>query len=190
MTVLNLQVSQGTDDGHEKDDTNVPQHTINEVNLGDFGSFLTWILCRFQNVTIPKGATINSATFTVVNQGGGAGDDADGTVYCEDIDDSPTISATDTDITGRTLTTASVSWLDLNIGVGNTSSPPDMASVIQEVVDRAGWASGNDLSVIGVPNTNGRILNFESYEQSTANAAKLDIDYSAGFAHSQAVIIV
>lgn len=190
MTVLNLQVSQGSDDGHERDDTNGPFFTLNEILFADFSTVRLTTLCRFLNVTIPPGAGINSATFTVMNQGLGGGDDADGSVYCEDTDNSPAMTTTDTDVTGRTLTTASVSWLDLNIGVGNPSSPPDMASVIQEVVDRAGWASGNALSVIAVPNNNARILNFEPYEVSTANAAKLDIDYSpAGFAHSQAVII-
>ena len=105
---------------------------------------------RFQGITIPQGATITHAYLRLISAGSYATGTCDVTLKGEDVDNSSVFSAgsANSNISGRTVTTASVSW-----GIPANSdrelvSSPDIASIIQEIVDRGGWSSGNALSII------------------------------------------
>ena len=70
----------------------------------------------------------------------------------EDADNAAGFTSTTNDVTNRVLTTASVNWSpnDWNT-VGETGSDqqsPDLAAIIQEIVNRAGWVSGMDIAII------------------------------------------
>ena len=69
------------------------------------------------------------------------------TIFGEAADDSPAFVETEL-INGRSWTTASVAW---KIAEPRTMQESyrslDFKTVIQEIVDRAGWASGNDLTI-------------------------------------------
>jgi hypothetical protein len=104
---------------------------------------------RFDNVTIPEGAIINTATLGVNPTF--AGDNYPYLdIYLEDTDDAVDF-ATNGTITGRTKTTAVAQWrLATSVPVSSNASTQsaDFASVLQEVVDRPGWTSGNAVVVI------------------------------------------
>jgi hypothetical protein len=62
---------------------------------------------------------------------------------------------------------------------GHNQSSPGIWSVIQEIVDRPGWTSGND-DVIIIDNRSGMgRRQAHTYDGSTAGAAKVSIDYTA-----------
>lgn len=130
---------------------------------------------RFTAITIPRYATINTAFIDFV------ADEAHSTptylrIFGQAIDDAATFAAGASNITGRATTTAAVDWDDLPAWtVGTTYTTPDLDTVLQELVDRAGWASGNDL-VIMVAGTGRRVA--DSRDGSVANAATLRIDYT------------
>ncbi|GJM29095.1 MAG: hypothetical protein DHS20C17_17300 [Cyclobacteriaceae bacterium] len=105
----------------------------------------------FANIGITQGATIAGASIQFEADEVRTGS-VTITIQGEDIDDAPAFTSTTNDVTNRTLTTASVSWSpnDWNT-VGEAAADqqtPDLAAIIQEIVNRPGWVSGNDIAII------------------------------------------
>ena len=73
----------------------------------------TWVGFRFTNVTIPQGATINSAAVSLAIL---AYDDPDLDIYGDDVDDAATFTTTSNNISSRALTTASTARMSASIG--------------------------------------------------------------------------
>lgn len=177
MTTLNLQVSADADDACELAGTT----SLNITQAVDFTT--DWGGTRFQNVTIPNAATINTAVWSGM-PASSAADEPDLDFYAEDADTTSQFTAgINTDISGRARTTATVLWDSANLGADGATffSPPDISALIAEVTVRAGWASGNSLVVVyngGLVDT--RDFGPVDYATSSTNACKLDIDYTAG----------
>ena len=140
---------------------------------------------RFTGVTIPAGAVITGAwlQFTA--------DEANSeattlTIRGEATDNSPQFQNASFTVSSRTRTTASVNWnvpaWNMIQEKGDAQKSSDIKAVIQEIVSRGGWASGNALSVI-INGTGKRVV--ESQEGATAGtpghdasqAANLIVDY-------------
>jgi hypothetical protein len=135
---------------------------------------------RWQNVTVPKDATIDAAyirgyavssSHLNINH----------TFYFHDADD-PANFVTNANIldTGqRPRTSASTNWTAaLTLNAYNDS--PSIVSVVQEIVNRTNWASGNAMVALGIPI--GDVLDearFESWDNAGSNNAILHIEYTA-----------
>lgn len=91
--------------------------------------------------SIPSGVTIDSADLVLDLFGE---DDPDITVYGHDVDDAAEV--TSGDIFTRTRTTASTSWDDT--GLGNGPQRVDVTAIVQEIVDRGGWSSGQGIALL------------------------------------------
>lgn len=120
---------------------------------------------RFNNVTIPNAATISSAKIVINEINHPLGEDAfvtplgsmyagGGTascdIYCEDADDG-TLPTTAAQADGLIRTTASVTGYAHDRGeytAGDYVEITGLASLVQEVVNRAGWSSGNYLTFL------------------------------------------
>ena len=146
MPTVNLQVGAGNQDAQEQqNDSNFTStggtlalaSNTTESNRID-GGF------HFSSVSIPFGAKVSAADFQpyMFNV---ALDDPNCDIYCEDADDAADFTA-DADLVNRTRTTASVEWVETGVGTGFVSAP-DISAPVQEVLDRSGWASGNDMLV-------------------------------------------
>lgn len=183
MTTLNLQVNASAGDARELAGA-VDIAVLNSVT-DDFGE---WFGFRFTGVTIAGGSTINTAVLSVYVYNSGF-DEPLHTFYAEDSDNAAAFTNTANDISGRARTSASVVWSNTNLGATGFSpfffSPPDVSALVQEVVDRGGWASGNALVIVCEGADVNRDLGLSSYDVSSANAATLDIDYTAGGASGQ-----
>lgn len=171
ITTLNLQVGASSDDAFENASGTV---TINGTTMV-FNNASFWIGYRFTGVTIPQGSTINSATlqYYVTST---ARDDNEHNVYCQAADNAGTFTTGTNDISSRTLTSANTSVTANSVGVGFYSV--SITAAVQEVVNRAGWTSGNALAAI-MDALTGVNLAPDTYDNSPTNAAKLDIDYTA-----------
>lgn len=137
-----------------------------------------YLALLFPGVTAGQGDTINSATVDVYVIGTTA-DDPGGTWYAADENDAAAPAASANNISGRTPTTATVAWSDTNVtgGTADFAATPDLATIIQEVVDRPGWASGNDILLIFASNGTGSMR--VGYRDGNASwAASLTIDYT------------
>ncbi len=104
---------------------------------------------RFKAIFLPQGAAIDSAFIYVTSHEAKAADDvANLTIYAEAADNASTFTL-DALITDRTSTTATVSWVvDEEWGLWTEHRTPDVGAIVQEVVGRAGWVSGNAIAFV------------------------------------------
>lgn len=134
---------------------------------------------RFTGIPVPHGAAILDAyvQFQVDEVSTGA---VTLTLKAEASDDAAPFTPLARDLSLRPRTSAAVSWSPpdwTTVGAaGSAQRTPTLASVIQQVVDRPGWAAGNDL-VLVVTGSGRRVA--ESYEGGAAKAPLLVIQYDA-----------
>ncbi len=140
---------------------------------------------RFNNITIPKEAIITNAhiQFTVDASNKNA-DPSSLTVVGEAVDNAVTFDPlVNFNLSVRPKTTASVSWA-IPAGSWASASPApvagsdqrtsDIKTVIQEIINRSGWASGNSLALYL---TGSGLREAEAYDGDAPNAALLVVEY-------------
>jgi len=135
---------------------------------------------RFTNVSIPKGATITSAKLRVYSSTS-QWISISMSMAADLSANSPAFS-TSNKPSQRGLTTQKVSYSSNVSWSANTwYSLDEIAAVVQEIVNQAGWQSGNSLSIIlkGTGNSWGR-KTIASWSASNNNGPQLVIVYSTG----------
>lgn len=165
------------------------------IFVGWSGAGFNWDSAQCFVVAIPQGATINSATETVIPDTTASPSAFSDTIFAEAVDDAQDFTANPT-VIGRSVSTSSVAWTtptSETAGTGITS--PDITSLIQETVDRTGWSSGNHLCLIHIPTGTGTNFTYTYYSLNSANAASLHVDFTStstpsGLATSTATLIV
>ncbi len=147
------------------------RHTVSE---GYYAGY------RFNDIAIPQGATITTAYLVLTQYTSYASAQPILKVAAQDIDDSPTFSSGNgpMDRSGQ-LTTAQIDWTPAAGTSDVQFQSPDITSVVQEVINRAGWVSGNSLSIILAPNEAAVDHRRRSwaYDGSPPKAAQLILDY-------------
>jgi hypothetical protein len=138
---------------------------------------------RFPGVTVPNGATIDVAYITQISNTGGYAGSILSNIYGVDEDNHTaptTLGEWNTD--HGIHTTASVAYDFTVINANGTSmQTPSIVSIIQEIVDRGSWASGN---AIGIhidddgTTTSGVWQLWASYENGSRAPANLHIEYT------------
>ena len=134
---------------------------------------------RFANITIPKGATITNAYIQFTAKDKKRTNPTSLTLRAQASHSAPVFTTTRFNVSSRPLTSASVSWSPVVwsvVGEANTKQrTPNLASVIQEVVNRSGWISGNSIAVI-VKGSGHRTA--WAYDGSTSRAPLLRIEFT------------
>jgi len=104
---------------------------------------------RFPNVAVPKGAMITSAylVFSVDETPSG---ETNLTIKGQAGDNAAEFSSTSYDISNRATTGANVQWNDIPYWdtAHEKKQSPDISTIIQEIVGRSGWSSGNAVAII------------------------------------------
>jgi hypothetical protein len=106
---------------------------------------------RFTGVDIPAGATILEAwvQFQADETGSGV---ISVTLEGEAVDSAAAFTSSNANISSRPRTAASTTWSPPDWPTKNDQGPDqqtsDISAVIQEIVDRPGWSSGNALAII------------------------------------------
>lgn len=179
IITLDLQVGVSADDGHSFGGGAYTSGFSNTVVGGDGGSGIVDSFHRFTNVTIPGGATIQAAHMTVV---GRVSPDADvlTNIYLEDSDDA-VAPLNQAEHAADVRTSAFTAWDDAQPAQDVDTDSPDIAAVVQEVVDRGSWASGNAMMILWDDDGTATANNNDiiSYDGNTAKAMKLHVEYSA-----------
>ncbi|MAT97536.1 MAG: hypothetical protein CL608_10375 [Anaerolineaceae bacterium] len=132
---------------------------------------------RFTALSIPAGATITNAYLVMTPEDTNT-DAASVTIVGEDSNDAVTFTTTSGNITGRPFTTASVNWTLSAWTAGQVVQSPNITGIIQEIVNRPGWSSGNDLVIILTTGTGER--DAVSFDIDSGAAPLLHVDYSFG----------
>ena len=174
MATLQVKVTDTADDGCE----------VVGIELLDFIIVAGWggtaeldPFFRFLNVTVPQGATIDSATLTLnITDVTGA---PDTTLYGVDVDDAAAFADPGNLPSAATRTTASADPDPASAGTKVIT----ITTIVQEIVDRGGWASGNAMAFVVADNAGSgdNTWSVEDYEDEEGTAkATLDITYTAG----------
>lgn len=141
---------------------------------------------RWDGVALTQGTTVTEAfvEFTA---------SATNTAACVlriqavDADDAGTFTTGASDISSRTLTTAFVDWDVPAWSAGqdiSLSTSPDISSVINEVIGRAGWVSGNAIALVITLSPENTVATFPrrravAYDGSTGSAPRLLVNTTA-----------
>ena len=122
-----------------------------DLGLGRDGDVEMLVGMTFSNLALPQGTQIDSAyiQFTADLPKSGP---VTLNIYGDDTDDSGPFTEEDRNVSGRTATGAAVTWSPPDwTSTGEKSADqrtPDISSVIQVLIDRDGWVSGNNISII------------------------------------------
>ncbi len=173
LTIVETTVDDGVsisfDDGEYENDS-IDKVDDDDLDMGWEGDDLNIMTAytRFRNVTLPKGAIIDSA-FLKIYAHEDEYDEAIVKIYAEANDNSSEFSE-DEALDDRTYTTSYVDWdITEEWTMWEAYSTPDIKTVIQEVIDRDGWQYGNALTLFLKGEDQGaseldNARDFESYE--------------------------
>ena len=175
-----VKVMTSSDDAEQAQNGDV-NYTSSDLELIADGDPQT-VGMRFINVAIPQGATITKAyiQFTCDEIGSSNINPCNLTIKGQDADNAPTFTTAHNSITNRPTTSASVLWQPSNWNYVNRQwtrqKTSDIASVIQEIVDRGGWQSGNSLVII-ISGTGKRVADSQNGGSSGTRSPQLLIEF-------------
>ena len=173
--VLTVAVAGGNDDAYEAGGTMVRGATY--TIAGKSGSTVHRAGFRFASVKLPKTAKIVSAKLQLsYNWASGA---TDTILYGEAKDSSVAFTTTKNNLSGRTKTSAKVAWSGLPIASWGQAVPsPDITAIVQQIVSRTGWKSGNPITILQYESAaTAKIWEAITYEGGASFAPKLVIEY-------------
>jgi len=175
---VDIRVNAGDDDAEERLSDGLMDLSSTDLELinddPDDGDQLVGM--RFQNVLVPEDATITNAYIEfetdAINRNT---PEASLTFYGEAEDDPLTFLGTARNITNRTTTSASVDWNPpLWDTVDEKHRTNNLSTIVQEIVDRGGWANGN--AMVFIVEGEGR-REAESFNGESGAAPLLHIKY-------------
>jgi hypothetical protein len=178
VTTVEVRIAVSSDDAEERP-TGAVSLDSSDLELLEDGGIQT-VGLRFPGVAVPRGATIVNAwvQFQVDEAASGA---TAVRLEAQATDNAPTFTTAVRSLSSRARTSAFVSWSPpawpvINVA-GAEQRTPNLAAVIQQIVDRPGWASGNALALIATGS--GRRV-AEARDGSLSGAPKLHVEYVAG----------
>jgi len=182
---LNARVAASADDAEESASGSV-NLTSSDLELV-FDSSIQKVGIRLAGLAIPPGASITAASiqFTAKEV---QSEVTSLTIQAQAIDNAPGFTSAASSISSRIRTAASVAWSPVAWSIvgqaGANQKTPDLSSVIQQVVSRPGWASGNAMVFI-ITGTGHRTP--YSFDGSATLAPLLHVEFTcAGGAPNQA----
>jgi uncharacterized protein YjdB len=134
---------------------------------------------RFTGMTIPKNAVITNAflTFTGVTPVSPNTNNAATslTIRGQSADNAPAFTTTAFNVSSRSVTGTSAAWSPGTWASGVNYNSPSIAGIVQEIVNRSGWNSGNAMVMI-ITGTGSRAS--YAYELNASLAARLTVSYT------------
>jgi len=137
-------------------------------------------------VDIPQGATITSAKVRVYSNSHTGGTGAyTARIRVEDVVNASAFTGAPNDIYNRTYYGTTVDW-DIPAGglpTGTWSESPDIAALVQHIVDNGSWIPGNYLSIAiwgQTAVTGGCIEDINDQSDNPTYAAQLEVTYDSG----------
>jgi hypothetical protein len=175
---LTIPVSAGEDDAEERVSTGGSVTLASSsLQLTEDGALLQVVGVRFRNVEVPRGATISSARVRFTSDAISSGPTSL-ILEGEASDDAPAFVRADGQLTSRPRTSQAVGWSPPAWTSTGASGPdqltPELTSLVQEIVDRAGWSAGNAMAFI-ISGSGDRAA--ESFDGAPSRAAVLEVEY-------------
>lgn len=180
---FDVQVENNLDDTHRKG-TGTEWFTTSTVGfIGHHVGKVWGGSFRFTPVNIPAGARIDVAYIDSYAAAGGDTTGVNSNIYMEDADDpaAPT-SYTEFDTQAGAVTTAFTAWDDAAMVEQEFNQSPSIVDVVQEIVDRGGWASSQAMQVFWLDDTSDTNMAYWIVTHNSgdgSNAMKLHVEYCA-----------
>ncbi|CAN7330447.1 RTX toxin [Mesorhizobium amorphae] len=173
--IFETRVASAGDDVEQKASGTI-SNNVNDLELVYDGTTGQTVGLRFTGIDIPQGAIITSAyiQFQANEAKTGA---TSLLIKGEDVDDASAFTSVKFNVSSRATTDASTAWTPdpWTAGAqGLAERTPDLSAVVQEIVNRSGWAALNDMAFL-ITGTGTRTA--DSYEYSPASAPLLHIEY-------------
>ena len=174
--IISSQISASSDDAEERSSGSINLKS-SDLELFREKSDQT-VGLRFKKMGIPQGVLIiNAFVQFMVDEANS--EPTSFTIQGQAADNPAAFSKSRFNISTRPRTTAEVTWSPVEwttIGqAGDDQQTPDISSVIQEIVDRPGWKSGNSI-VLVLTGSGKRVA--ESYDTSPSKAPVLTVEYN------------
>ncbi len=130
---------------------------------------------RYENVRIPQGATVTSATLSVTS----ASEHTNSVTYSIYGDSSAdSLVANDFDnLSSRSTTASTVTWTPGTWETGQSYTSPNLSGVLQDIVSNGSWCGGDALTLMISNGGDGRFIS--AYEDSPSSAPTLTVTYDA-----------
>jgi hypothetical protein len=174
---IEQRISDGDDDAEEE--LSGPHNVTlgsSDLDLGEDGNTDQLVGLRFTDLDIPQGILILDAWLQFEAAGSGSSQ-TDIEIRVQETDDAPAFQDSRRDLSDRSLSSTFVSWSPASWssgGQGAAQQSPGLVDLVQEIVDRPGWAPGNDLALF-ISGQGARAA--ESVEGDSDAAALLHIRY-------------
>ena len=144
-TTVRTSIASAADDAEEIKGRSV-QLTGSLLDLRAKDGVLQLTGLRFQNLQVPPGARIDNA-YLVFKAGMNDAEAVSLNLYGEASDNADSFSTAENSLSSRIKTSATSVWTPDSWANGKTYQTPNLASVVQEIVSRSGWQSGNALAL-------------------------------------------
>lgn len=180
---VDKRVGTSSDDAEQNAGTGAVSITGTDLELTADGGTQQVVGVRFFNLNIPRGATITNAYIEFTPRDDGTAINSGNpsiTVRAQNADDTATFTTTANNISTRPTTAASVTWNPANWTVGIPAQTSNLSSLVQAVVNRAGWQSGNSMAFIMNGSAANNFRRAWSFDQSgdVSGAPRLIVQYS------------
>ncbi len=172
------QAASSSDDAEQRVSNGNVTLDSSDLELGFDGSNKQVVGTKFNNLSIPQGATIRSAyiQFTAKDASSGT---VNLTISGESTDTASSFSTTNSSLSTRAKTTATVNWSPGSWSGETLYNSPDLTSVVQEIVNRAGWSRGNEMAFYITTSSASGTRRAYSEDGSASKAPKLVIKFDS-----------
>jgi len=174
-------IGASADDSYCVGNANYFYNALNYVGFGDAGSsYYDYEAALRFTPDIPAGQDLKSATLKMQQKQ--AFGSAFGAIIEGEDSDNPNAPTSQSDLLGRTRTTASVGMMMGPWSDNTWHDSPDIQTVIEEIISRPGWSNGNAVILFLKDDHSGcyytgSTLNLWSYDQGQSYAPKLELVY-------------
>lgn len=153
---VSFQVNSSNSDAEERIKTGKVSTTSSDLEIGyekQADKYAQLTGTRFTDVSLPKGATILSASVQFAQDESKNNNPFSVSIYGEATADADVYRKNKKDISKRTRTKHSVRWenvADWTVlhEAGQAQKTPDLTAIIQEIVDQPDWKEGNSLALM------------------------------------------
>ncbi|PHS55106.1 pilus assembly protein PilY [Alteromonas sp. KS69] len=166
------QVSRSNDNIEENN--NGYENTGSELTFSS--NYNSYIGVRFQNVNIPQGAEITEAYIELTAYSSYNQNNSSMLIRGVAANDADDFSSGNRYLLRNIGKTSGVTWSMGSFSSGNDYASPDLSGVVKEIVDRAGWQSGNAMAFVFSDFTGYR--GAYTYSGSQSSAAKLVVKFN------------
>jgi len=179
-TAFSARLSVSSDDAEQNVSSGAMDLSSSDLELIRDGSTDQIVGMRFTNVAVPKGATITNAYLEFTVDETANLDPINLKIQAQAADNPTTFTTATSNISSRSRTNTSVPWIPPQwTTVGAKQQTPNLSSVVQEVINRSSWASGNSMVFI-ITGTGRRVA--ESYNGGSSLAPLLRVEYTTSAA--------